>query len=156
MSVSKHIFIAEDEANISDFLKRGLEDCGYEVSVASNGNEAWLMMEDGMLEERFCMLLLDIRMPGMNGLELCKRFRSHFGYKVPVLMLTALDRRRTLWQVCMPGRMIIWRSRLSLSNCLPVSNRCCAGRLSLRRIPRRYIAGIWSVTRLLIGRHGRI
>lgn len=50
MSVSKHIFIAEDEANISDFLKRGLEDCGYEVSVASNGNEAWLMMEDGMLE----------------------------------------------------------------------------------------------------------
>ncbi len=91
MSVSKHIFIAEDEANISDFLKRGLEDCGYEVSVASNGNEAWLMMEDGMLEERFCMLLLDIRMPGMNGLELCKRFRSHFGYKVPVLMLTALD-----------------------------------------------------------------
>lgn len=40
MSVSKHIFIAEDEANISDFLKRGLEDCGYEVSVASNGNEA--------------------------------------------------------------------------------------------------------------------
>ena len=63
MSVSKHIFIAEDEANISDFLKRGLEDCGYEVSVASNGNEAWLMMEDGMLEERFCMLLLDIRMP---------------------------------------------------------------------------------------------
>ena len=31
MSVSKHIFIAEDEANISDFLKRGLEDCGYEV-----------------------------------------------------------------------------------------------------------------------------
>lgn len=91
MSVSKHIFIAEDEANISDFLKRGLEDCGYEVSVASNGNEAWLMMEDGMLEERFCMLLLDIRMSGMNGLELCKRFRSHFGYKVPVLMLTALD-----------------------------------------------------------------
>lgn len=91
MSVSKHIFIAEDEANISDFLKRRLEDCGYEVSVASNGNEAWLMMEDGMLEERFCMLLLDIRMPGMNGLELCKRFRSHFGYKVPVLMLTALD-----------------------------------------------------------------
>jgi DNA-binding response OmpR family regulator len=91
MTEKRHILIAEDEANISDFLKRGLEDTGYEVSVATDGNEAWLMIEDCMKENPPSMLLLDIRMHGLSGLELCRRFRDCFGFQVPVLMLTALN-----------------------------------------------------------------
>lgn len=86
----KRILIAEDESTISDFLRRGLEESGFDVSVASDGNEAWLKIEDGMRENAIDMLLLDIRMPGLSGLDLCRRFREYYGFRIPVLMLTAL------------------------------------------------------------------
>lgn len=91
MSTDKHVFIAEDEANISDFLKMGLEECGYTVSIASNGNDAWTMIEEGLSNHQYSILLLDIRMPGLSGLELCRKVRALYGFKVPILMLTALD-----------------------------------------------------------------
>ena len=87
---SKHILVVEDETNISDFLKRGLEESGFAVSVATDGNEAWEKIEEAMANNMLHMLLLDIRMPGMSGLELCLRFRERYGFQIPVLMLTAL------------------------------------------------------------------
>lgn len=87
----KHILIAEDESNISDFLKCGLEESGFVVDIASDGNEAWVKIEEGMSDESIDILLLDIRMPGLSGLELCKRFRGRYGFRIPVIMLTALD-----------------------------------------------------------------
>ena len=88
---NRHILIAEDEANIADFLRRGLEDSGYAVSLAADGNEAWLRLEDLMSAGRLSLVLLDIRMPGLDGLELCRRFRTRYGYGVPVILLTALN-----------------------------------------------------------------
>ena len=90
MADYRHILVAEDETNISDFLRRGLEDSGYTVSTAADGNEAWLSIEDMMSEGQLSLLLLDIRMPGMSGLQLCERFRKHYGYNIPVILLTAL------------------------------------------------------------------
>ncbi|MEE1241426.1 MAG: response regulator transcription factor [Bacteroidaceae bacterium] len=90
MADYRHILVAEDETNISDFLRRGLEDSGYTVSTAADGNEAWLRIEDMMSEGQLSLLLLDIRMPGMSGLQLCERFRKHYGYSIPVILLTAL------------------------------------------------------------------
>lgn len=86
----KRILIAEDESNISDFVKRGLEESGYQVVVASDGLEAWLMIEDEMQRGALDLLLTDIRMPGLSGLDLCRRLRTHYGFRLPVLMLTAL------------------------------------------------------------------
>ncbi len=80
--------MAEDEENISDFVSRGLKNFDYDVSVVDNGMEAWRLLEQG---DRFDLVLLDIRMPGMTGLEVCRRFRQLYGYHTPVLMLTALD-----------------------------------------------------------------
>lgn len=91
MTARKRVLIAEDELNIADFLKRGLEEAGYSVAVAPDGGVAWMMIEDGMRSGSVAMLLLDIRMPGLSGLELCRRFRDKYGYGVPVLMLTALS-----------------------------------------------------------------
>lgn len=82
--------IAEDEQNISDFLKYGLENSGYDVSVSEDGNKAWNMIQTCMDGNRPDILLLDIRMPGMSGLELCRKFREDYGFQVPVLILTAL------------------------------------------------------------------
>ena len=84
----KKILMAEDEENISDFVSRGLKNFGYDVTVVYNGMEAWRLLEQG---GRYDLLMLDIRMPGMNGLELCRRLRELYGYQTPVLMLTALD-----------------------------------------------------------------
>lgn len=79
--------MAEDEMNISDFVKRGLNDIGYDVDVFSNGDMAWQQLEE---HNNYDLLLLDIRMPGQAGLEICQRFREKYGYQTPVLMLTAL------------------------------------------------------------------
>lgn len=90
MAPRKHILIAEDEQNISDFLKHGLENSGYGVSVSEDGSKAWKMIQTCMDGNRPDILLLDIRMPGMSGLELCSKFREDYGFQVPVLILTAL------------------------------------------------------------------
>ena len=80
--------MAEDEENISDFVSRGLSDFEYDVTVVGNGLDAWKRLE---AEGPFDLVMLDIRMPGMTGLEVCQKIRERFGYDTPVLMLTALD-----------------------------------------------------------------
>lgn len=87
MTGKKRIFIAEDEHNISDFIRRGLEDFDYHVTVVNDGTEAWEKLSDGC---PFDLVILDIRMLGKTGLEVCKLIRTNFSYSVPVLMLTAL------------------------------------------------------------------
>lgn len=84
----KKILMAEDEENISDFVSRGLKNFDYDVTVVDNGLEAWRLLEKG---NRYDLIMLDIRMPGMSGLEVCRRFRKMYAYRTPLLMLTALD-----------------------------------------------------------------
>lgn len=83
----KRILIADDEENILDFVSRGLTDFGYDVTTVDNGNDAWELFKNG---NPFDLLILDIRMPGMTGLDLCHRFRETYGFTTPILMLTAL------------------------------------------------------------------
>lgn len=83
----ERILIAEDEEGIRDFVSRGLSDFGYEVATANDGLQAWEMLT----HSTFDLVVLDIRMPGLNGLDLCRKLRQHQGYATPVLMLTALN-----------------------------------------------------------------
>ena len=80
------IILVEDEINIDSFIERGLREFGHEVSVVYDGNAGWELLQN----ESFDLLILDIIMPGMNGLELCRMYRQRFGYHSPVVMLTAL------------------------------------------------------------------
>lgn len=80
--------MAEDEGNISDFVSRGLKGFDYDVTTVDNGTEAWRLLSEG---HRYDLVLLDIRMPGMTGIEVCRHIREAFGYQLPVLLLTALD-----------------------------------------------------------------
>ena len=82
----KRILLAEDEENIADFVCRGLESFGFEVDRASRGDEAWEKLQ----ASDYGLALLDIRMPGMTGLDVCRHLREQRGYALPVLMLTAL------------------------------------------------------------------
>ncbi len=79
------ILVVEDELKVADFLRKGLEEQGYSVEVAYDGQ----IGEKLALRNEFDMLILDVILPGINGYELCRRIREKKP-QVPVLMLTAL------------------------------------------------------------------
>ena len=78
------ILVAEDEADIAMGLRDNLEFEGYEVIVATDGEAAL----EAASEQSPDLALLDIMMPKMDGLEVCRRIRQA-GFMIPILMLTA-------------------------------------------------------------------
>ncbi len=88
MSMSQQrqrILVIDDDPSVTDFLRRGLAYEGYLVDVAHSGRAGL----DIARERSPDVVVLDIMMPGMDGLEVCRRLKA--GSNVPVLMLTARD-----------------------------------------------------------------
>lgn len=80
-----NILLVEDEVHVASLIMRSLTEEGYEVSLAPDGTTGL----DMALQNNFDLLILDIMLPGINGLEVCRKIRAS-GSKVPILMLTAL------------------------------------------------------------------
>ncbi len=80
-----NILLVEDEPKVADFIKKGLEEQSHIVTVCYDGQ----MGEKMALENEYALMILDVIVPYVNGLELCKRIRK-VKPDVPVLMLTAL------------------------------------------------------------------
>src|SRR5438045_6805500 len=81
-----HILIVDDDPRITDLLRRVLAYEGYSVATAASGNEAL----NRTLERPPDLIVLDIMLPGLDGLEVAQRLRAA-GDNVPILMLTARD-----------------------------------------------------------------
>lgn len=81
----KNILIVEDEENMISFIKMELKYEGYEVNEATDGRMAVQMA----LENNYDLILLDLMLPGINGLEVCRRIRKE--KDTPIIMLTARD-----------------------------------------------------------------
>ena len=81
----KKILLIEDEAGVVNLLKRGLEEEGYNISVALDGKSGY----DMAAKHLFDLLIVDIMLPGMNGIEICRTLREN-KVTTPILMLTAL------------------------------------------------------------------
>ena len=79
------ILVVDDERAVRDSLRRALELEGYEIELAADGNDALSRLESNVEPDA---VILDVLMPGVDGLEVCRRLRSS-GKKLPVLMLTA-------------------------------------------------------------------
>ena len=79
------ILVVDDERAVRESLRRALELEGYEIELAGDGNEALAALEGG---EDPDAMILDVLMPGIDGLEVCRRLRNS-GSRLPVLMLTA-------------------------------------------------------------------
>lgn len=79
------ILIVEDEPKVASFIKKGLEENNYEAEIAYDGISA----EKLVMSNRYDLFILDIIIPGTNGLELCKKLKNIYP-NIPVLMLTAL------------------------------------------------------------------
>jgi DNA-binding response OmpR family regulator len=78
------ILVVEDERKVASFTARALREDAYAVDVAQNGERALEMVGDASYE----VILLDIRLPGLNGIQVCSELRQS-GVKTPILMLTA-------------------------------------------------------------------
>lgn len=80
------ILLIEDEATVVNFIKKGLEEEHFKVSVALNGLDGLKMAADN----NYDIILLDIMLPEKNGIEVCKEIRA-IGIRTPILFLTALN-----------------------------------------------------------------
>lgn len=85
MIENKKILIVEDEVKVATFIKKGLQTQSFEAEVAETGNEAKRLFD----EDSFDLIILDIGLPDMSGLEFCEYIRQK-NTKIPILMLTAL------------------------------------------------------------------
>lgn len=82
----KNVLIVEDEQSILTLLKYNLEKEGYEVSTALDGQEGY----DMALSQSFDMILLDLMLPGIDGMDVCRELRRE-KIDCPIIMLTAKD-----------------------------------------------------------------
>lgn len=80
------ILIAEDEQRIAAFLKKGLEAHGFVTTVVEDGNSAAYLARS----QDFDLLLLDLALPGKDGLTVLKELRAR-GEQLPVIILTVFD-----------------------------------------------------------------
>ena len=81
----KKVILIEDEVKLARFVELELRYEGYDVTVCHDGREGLQMVTDGNYE----MILLDLMLPGLTGIEICRRVRKFSN--VPIIMLTAKD-----------------------------------------------------------------
>jgi len=83
--MTAHILVIDDDRKITDALRRGLSYQGYRTEVAHSGTEGLELARAWFPD----LVILDILMPGLDGLEVCRRFRA--ASDVPIILLTARD-----------------------------------------------------------------
>ena len=83
--MAEHILVIEDDPQIADLLRRGLIYEGYAVEVTADGESGLSAARDRPPD----MVLLDLMLPGIDGLTVCRRLRA--ASDVPILILTAKD-----------------------------------------------------------------
>ncbi len=79
------ILLVEDDPNLLSLIRKGFSEQNYEVTAAMDGNTALTMLS----KHQFDAIVLDIMLPDINGLEVCRKIRASKNY-TPVIMLTAL------------------------------------------------------------------
>lgn len=85
MEKLQHILVVDDDRGIRDLLGKFLRQHGFETSLAKDGAEMQVHFDKGGID----LIILDIMMPGEDGLTLCKKIRKHSA--IPILMLTAVS-----------------------------------------------------------------
>ncbi len=84
--MGQRVLVVDDDPTVSDVVRRYLERSGYQVGLAGDGPGALAAFE----RDRPDLVVLDLMLPGMDGLEVCRRLRAGTGADTPIIMLTAL------------------------------------------------------------------
>lgn len=92
MATSGIVLFAEDDRKLRKIYTVALKASGYNVIAACDGDEALELLQTVKPK----LLLLDVMMPNLNGIETCRRARKIIGSEVPIVFLTALDQLSNL------------------------------------------------------------
>lgn len=96
----KKIIIIDDEPSVGTLLKINLKQKGYSVATAESGVEGIAKAE----AEQFDLIILDVALPGMNGIEICRAFREIKDYlEVPIVMISSRSDNLTIEQTRRAG-----------------------------------------------------
>lgn len=95
----KHVMVVDDDPALRHIMVTALRKAGYEVSSEENGKEA----DERIRKVRPDLVLLDVMMPGKNGLDVCRELKENPQYNdIPILMLTCLtedsERNDDFWR----------------------------------------------------------
>jgi two-component system, OmpR family, KDP operon response regulator KdpE len=93
----KHILVVDDESQITRVLRTSLSSHGYDIRVANDGETALEIMKDWSPD----MVITDLAMPNMDGLELCRRLRTKT--RIPIIVLSVRGEERTKVQALDAG-----------------------------------------------------
>jgi len=121
------ILVVDDDARIRDLLRRYLTQEGFEVLLAEDGKSLTRIM----LRETADLIVLDLMMPGEDGLSICRRLRAANDV-TPVIMLTAKGEDIDRIVGLEVGRTITWANPSTPVNCWHASTPCCAAGLPRR------------------------
>ncbi|MCB8946014.1 MAG: response regulator [Ardenticatenaceae bacterium] len=90
--MANKVLVVDDEASLVELCRIILENAGYTVRGAINGREALKSIQEEMPD----VVLLDVMMPGMDGIEVCREIRTRYEIEMPrILMYTADSRKET-------------------------------------------------------------
>ena len=109
MQENYKILVVDDDMRLRALLERYLTEQGFQVRSVANAEQ----MDRLLTRESFHLMVLDLMLPGEDGLSICRRLRSQSN-PMPIIMVTALT--------------TTFQNRLTRVNCWPVSVRCCVVR----------------------------
>lgn len=99
-NTGRRVLVVDDDRITRSVLEKMLQDDGYSVEQADHGEKCLFLS----LQKRIDAFLLDVRMPGMNGVEVCRRLRSIERYRLtPIIVVTASDDTGQLREVFEAG-----------------------------------------------------
>ena len=85
MDTPDHLLLVDDDRQLLELLREYLQAAGFRISTAENG----MQMRRALASSRIALIVLDLMLPGEDGLALCRDLRSRGAVHIPVLMLTA-------------------------------------------------------------------
>ena len=90
MTAGCDVLVVEDDPDLAALVAMILDDAGFQVRSASDGRQALARVAERMP----ALILLDMRMPVMNGWEFAREFRAHYGRAAPIVVVTAAENAR--------------------------------------------------------------
>ena len=126
------ILVVEDEATISNFICRALASAGYRTLTAHTGREALTLF----FSHRPELVLLDLGLPDMDGLEVLEQLRSDPGQEIPVIILTARDSEVDI-QISCPEKVVPFSRQIETAvSQILARNDLTPSRVAVRRLER--------------------
>jgi two-component system, OmpR family, response regulator len=122
MENADHILIVDDDRGIRELIAGYFEKNGMRVSLAANGREMRAALDYGAPD----LIVLDLMLPGEDGLTLCRELRASKHRAVPVVMLTARNEETDRSSALKWAPTTIYRSRSRYASCSRAFARCCA------------------------------